>query len=143
MSVPDKQLERSAHEAFAFLFSDWNAKIVESRYERQNFGNGLVVIRAGNLLVRILRDRGQVSVEVGPENPSQWEWFDLERVIQILHGMTIGWPICDGTLTDLSRVLRENIPQLMSAFGVEQFQTTKMKLQTALEKALKPPVARG
>ena len=141
MSFPDKELEGSAHDAFAFLFSEWNAQIVQSRFDRQVFSNGFVVIRAGNAVIRIVRDRGVLSVEVGPERADAWDWFDLERVVQILRGMTIGWPISDGSLTDLGRILRENISEIMSAFSDERFPATKARLKTALEKAHRPPTA--
>ena len=139
MSSQDKELEKLAYDAFPFLFSEWNAEIIESRYEQRVFGNGFVVIRAANVLVRIVRDRNVLSVEIGPLNADLGDWFDLERVVQILHGLTIGWPISEGRVNDLGRVLRENLPDIMSGFASERFATTKARLQAALENARRPP----
>lgn len=139
MSFQDKELEKLAYDSFPFLFSEWNAEIIESRYEQRVFGNGFVVIRAANVLVRIVRDRGALSVEIGPLNADLWDWFDLERVVQILHGLTIGWPISDGRADDLGRVLRENLPDIMSRFAAERFPATKARLLAALENAHRPP----
>jgi hypothetical protein len=139
MTVPDEKLERMAHEAFGFLFSECSAELTESRYEPNCFGNGIVIIRVDRVLVRLVRDRGQLSVELGPLNADRWDWLDLERAVQVIQGLTIGWPISDGTIEGLARVLRANLTEIISAFAPEQFATTKAQISSALEKASRPP----
>lgn len=51
-------------------------EVVEERYDESNFGNANVVLVAGDFAMRIVRDRGQLFIDLA--NPNQ-KWVDADR----------------------------------------------------------------
>jgi hypothetical protein len=47
--------------------------------EAESFGNGLLVLEGDSLQLRIVRDRGQISFDVG--NLHETDWHSLEHIL--------------------------------------------------------------
>ena len=68
--------------SFIQPFEKYGFKIVEQEYYPSDFGNAYVTFE-DDLRLRVLRDRGQIFVEVSPlENPD--DWYDLRVVLEFL-----------------------------------------------------------
>ncbi len=142
MAVRDQELEKLAKESFPELFGNMNAKIIKSEFSAQHFGNGILVINLGTMLLRLVRDRGMIAVELAPCGADRWDWFNAERVIQIICGFPFGFPLSPDGVRGVGRVLYENLPEITNAFAAEQWPTTKARLQKIISENLSGPQVR-
>lgn len=76
---------------FRYLIEDYGFSVVEEEVV-PSFDNRIVVLRSNDCSIRIVRDRGDVLIQVGPCSASEtgWRdspghlWFDLGTVIAFL-----------------------------------------------------------
>ena len=70
-------------EHFRYLIDDYGFSIVNESYTTDS-GNGLVEFRSRSVHIRIVLDRGQVLIDIGPSPEVLDYWFDLSSVIEFL-----------------------------------------------------------
>jgi hypothetical protein len=71
-------------EHFHYLIDDYGFAVVSERFDPEAFGNSLVDFQSGNTAVRILLNRGQVTIDIGPYPRSPGYQFDLSSIIEFL-----------------------------------------------------------
>jgi len=69
---------------FHCLIDDYGFVVVSERFDPEAFGNSLVDFQSRNTVVRVLLDRGQVTIDIGPYPRSPGYWFDLSSIIEFL-----------------------------------------------------------
>lgn len=66
----------------ADFVSERRMHVVMERQDQASFGNALVVAASADFDLRIVRDRGQVALDVSPSG--QEEWHRLENVLAFI-----------------------------------------------------------
>lgn len=95
--------------------------------ESESFGDSAATFYSPELMIRVVRDRGQVSVDFG----SGWEpdeWFDLSFVADLV-GATGDQ---DDVLASLARFIDQHCVQLRHAFSPKHFPETKQVLTSKM-----------
>ncbi len=52
--------------SFQYLIDDYGFSVKDERYDPQSFGNSLVEFRSKETAIRLVLDRGQVLIDLGP-----------------------------------------------------------------------------
>ena len=60
-------------------------RVVRQAYHHEVFGNGYVDFQKGRVAVRVVRDRGQVAVEIGRAGWFKTEWHDMDWFLKAAH----------------------------------------------------------
>src|SRR3954470_8497276 len=76
----DREFEETAIRAFGFISSTSAPKVTRSDYDAQHFGDAVVELEGDKLKVRVVRDRGQILVDLAPLGCR--DWFDEDVVLQ-------------------------------------------------------------
>jgi hypothetical protein len=116
-------------EQFAFITLVPPPRILESRYDAQAFGNAALVLAGDALRVRVTRDRGQLLVELSPED--HYDWFDEQIVLQFVGAEAEARSLIEGefrVLAPSARAMRRHFPQILSAFQPSEWPRTKAAL---------------
>lgn len=71
-------------EEFRYLVEEYGFSVADERYDRDAFGNSLVDFQSSKVTIRVLLDRGEVTIGVGPYPLSSDYWFDLSSVLEFL-----------------------------------------------------------
>lgn len=66
-------------EKFRYLVEEYGFSVADERYDPDAFGNSLVDYQSGKTTIRVLLDRGEVTIGVGPYPLASDCWFDLSR----------------------------------------------------------------
>jgi len=76
---------------FRYLIDDYGFSVVYERYDEKVFGNCIVVFQSKDCRIRVVLDRGDIFVQIGPLSaPAVWSpasshlWFDLGTIIAFL-----------------------------------------------------------
>jgi len=77
-----------------------------------HFGNELEIFGSPSMQLRLIKDRGQWSIELGPADLSG-EWYDLQDVLSVA-GSSEETPSFD--LDALAQTLTENFPKIREIF---------------------------
>ena len=113
-----------------------NLQLRSDHYDEQNFGNALVEFQAGGVLVRFVRDRGIVTVEVGVGDrflsldflASEQGWVTRDAIEQHHQEEDLGQNLeIDGNEGDLYEALR----QALEDEGEDQVACIKNLLEPA------------
>jgi len=70
--------------SFQYLVDDYGFSIANERYDPQSFGNSLVEFRSETTAIRLILDRSQVLVDLGPISWNPNSWFSLSSVMEFL-----------------------------------------------------------
>lgn len=83
---------------FGYLMAQHGFVITHHEYHSEHFGNALVVLTSEDCRLRVILERGEVTVEAGPViAPVLWStytpdlWFDIRYVIDLLTNGTVKW----------------------------------------------------
>lgn len=132
-----KDVERS----FGRLIGEHCFRVLAGGYEAEDFGNALVVLESDGYSIRLVRDRGQVFVELAsPEDPGNW--YGLGRVLVALRGKPEEEELWSGSvnLDDAASVIEKYHAGLSEILGSERYARTRVELdrlgQVAKEKLL-------
>jgi hypothetical protein len=87
---------------FSFLYKRHSFRIVDSRHDSENFGNGLVQLANGIIEMQLTLDRGRFEIVLRPEDAST-EWFSITAVADVLDDTLPSTAYCEYAAT-LSRV---------------------------------------
>lgn len=120
-SIPLKQ---EVTEQLPWLIHDYGLRIVEDEFDPMSFGNSFVVLESPVLLIRFIRDRGQVFAEVASHSEPR-NWFNLEHVCELSTGRI---DALDLDLPSVGELLRINLPSLIELLGAK-FELTKRELE--------------
>ena len=60
-------------------------RVVRQAYHHEFFGNGYVDFQKGGVAVRVVRERGQVAVEIGRAGWFKTEWHDMDWYLRAAH----------------------------------------------------------
>lgn len=121
---------------FGYLFDDYGFDVIsETCFE--SFGNWVVVLRSNDCRLRIVQDRGEVSIAAGPLwSPLGWQagpWFDLRVITAFLtQGKVMPEYIpgkTDQQLERLSNLLRSYCDQICELFQERVFQQKRAELE--------------
>lgn len=130
--LKDRKLERRVRRVFPFVFCRYNGDVIFNKYDFWHNGNAIVVVKLGGVLLRVVRDRGQEILEVGPLNASDYDWVDFvkaERLIALNKGISLPWPPdAMPSLSDLGPRLEAILDDLMIAFSSLHYVETKSQL---------------
>jgi hypothetical protein len=123
-------------EFFGYLFDDFGFRVIsETHFE--SFSNWVVVLQSEVCRIRIFRDRGEVSIAVGPLwLPPGWQagpWFDLTVLISFLTNgkYTLEHAVGDTSqqLKRLADVFHLYYDQVCELFQEQVFQQKKGELE--------------
>ena len=132
---PDPEFEVQIRKDLRFLFDKYGAKIVSNTYDYRVFGNAVVVIAAGQLLFQVVRDRGEIRIDVapGPVSPIDGRWMELGGALAALtmddSSEKIPDPFYYATLSRAADFMEPALPQLREAFSEQQYETTSRKIR--------------
>jgi len=145
-------MERSAFydqvkERFCYLVQDYGFSVIHEEYYPESYGNAIVVLQSKDCRVRVLLEREQVLVEVGPLwAPEDWSshasdlWFDLTDITAFLTQGTDRWEYyfpdtsldhayrIDRQLIRLAGILRPYCGRVFRLFRPEVFQQKQEEL---------------
>lgn len=100
-----KRLSELVEDSFGWLLDEFGFTLIHEESYPQDYGNSIVVLESSECRLRIVLERGQVFVEVGPLHaPLDWAtqapglWFDITDVIPFMTHEDIEWqyPLRDG-----------------------------------------------
>jgi hypothetical protein len=64
------------------LCNSFDFIIEENKYDFESFGNEMIVLKADNIRIRFISDRGDINIEI---NKSDFKnWFSIECVLELL-----------------------------------------------------------
>lgn len=119
----------SVEKSFEQLIRTHGFRMLTAAYDRQDFGNTVVVLESESVLVRVVRDRGQVFVEIASV-AEPGNWYPLDRVIEATAGSGVEPP--GGTpmaLEVASSLIEENYSRLTAALDPHCYFETKRELE--------------
>jgi hypothetical protein len=105
------------------LFADLGLRLVDARYDDEVFGNAYVTLEGNDLRVRVVKDRGLVSVEVSPTADTRW--WPLDMVSELI-GATL--PGSDRVVGRYCAFLLDNYTSVALMFSVDRLAETNVRL---------------
>lgn len=125
---------------FCYLFEDHGFTVFSETYF-ESFGNWVIVLLSDSCRVRLLEDRGEVSIAIGPLwSPASWQagpWFDLPVVIAYLTDGKDKWEYKSGDTTQqlerLGSSLHQYCDQICEMFKDDVFQKKQEELRAIEE----------
>ena len=138
----EREFAREIREGLPFLFEKHSAEIVPNEGVRfpPPFDYALVTIAVGHLLIRFVRGRGELRIDVAARGKIQnWrDWKDLKTIRMVLDkSENSERPFRLRNLSDAERLLRIELPRLQEATSDDQWDLVKRKAN-----ALFPPLLR-
>jgi len=121
--------------AFRGLLERGALTIKWSTYDKEAFGNAEVVLGGHSLLVRLVRDRGDVFADARPAGASD-DWRPLERVLCAVGAESIH---AEGllSLVEAARLINEHLDALNIGLSSEEIAKTRRILEKLDEEATK------
>ena len=94
----------------ASFLNQQGCMIVEERRDN-SFGNVLIVLKCDSFLIRIVKDRGDILIDVGQREISQW--YAVENVVEFLCGVRPVDPAIglEDYFTQVSNLMRSDLNQ--------------------------------
>jgi hypothetical protein len=128
----DIPLKQEISESIPGLLEELGLHVVEDQYFPTSFGNSDVTLQSSRLLVRFVRDRGQVWAEVAPPT-APTSWWPLGFVLEAMQGRR---PEIQFDLPTAALLLRENFRELVEALG-PRLSETRREIEKRSEERLK------
>lgn len=122
-------IEEEVLRQLPWLLTQFGFIVIDARYDASSFGDSYVVLQAPTVRLRFVRDRGQVSLEIGI-NGEPVTWWHFEHFCELLEGQSLS-PILD--LETIGRLLQNNMPALVDCLGAK-FSETKREIEIIAEK---------
>ncbi len=129
-----------------FLIDDYQFSILEERYYPEAFGDCLVLMQSRDCRIRVVLDRSQVFIDVGPlaisALDSSSSWFDLMVIVAFVTQGSSQEPLIyeypddalapdaktDWQLSRLSRILQSNWESILNLFSQDVFERKQQEL---------------
>lgn len=144
---------RQVKQRFSYLFDQYEFAVIHEEYHGQNDGNAIVVLESPACRIRVLLEREQVLVDIGPLSaPEDWstpapnDWFGLTYVTGFLSKGTDQWEYAipqttldrnlriDRQLVRLADKLRPYCDLIICAFRPETYEQTQRELMDYQER---------
>lgn len=75
---PDAALEEKIQKGLSFLFRDFSATTESNARFPGAFGNAIVVVAAGAVMLRVVRDRDEFRIDIAPAHaPTEWSHLSV------------------------------------------------------------------
>ena len=103
---------------YAFLFKGNRTKFVSSITEG---ANEAIVVENGELRLRFVRDRDQISLELQSLSMQTKEWFSIDVIRQLITGEVLDKSILDN---ELNNFVENNLKKITNAFKRENLPET-------------------
>jgi len=118
--------------AFNELISDGTFFVEQIDYNNINFGNSLVILRSNyQVNIRFISDRGTFWCEVGQMN----EWYFIEDVFAVIEkSLEIKSTDFIDYITEISVLIKKNLPQIFLMFNSDNVVETKIKIKEIARK---------
>ena len=117
----DIPLKQEMGEILPGLLKEFDLRVIEDRYVPESFGNSYVTLQSPRLMVRFVRDRGQVWAEVAPVT-APTAWWPLGFVLEAIRGQL---PEIQFDLISAVGLLRGNLLELAEALGPRLSETNR------------------
>ena len=75
---------------FDFLFKDFGFSWASNNEEELGFDNCYVILKSDNCCIDIIKDRGNVLIEIGPSNSTDENAFYIDYIIDFINKDTTG-----------------------------------------------------
>jgi len=118
------QILRFVVEHMGFLWVGARFRIADSEVTTINGGNAFLVLESSAIRVRVVRDRGQLILEMQSRFATGTRWIGGEIVYRLLRGAK---PSSDLLDEDLAAFLGTDLEAIEDVFGVGQWQATYLK----------------
>lgn len=117
----------ATNRAFQDLLVNGDVSVGSFDYDAQAFGNATVVLAGRGFLLRLQRDRGDVSVDVASSTTPN-NWAPLERVLTAVGAVNVPE---EGLLTPekAADLVHENLALLEAGFSATGIAATRRKLE--------------
>jgi len=132
---------------FSYLFDQYGFSVIHEEYHGQNGCNAIVVLESPDCRIRVLLEREQVLVDIGPLSaPVDWstpapnDWFGLTYVTGFLSNGTDQWEYVipdtaldrslriDQQLVSLAEKVRPCCDLIVHIFRSEAYEQTQREL---------------
>lgn len=117
----DISLKQEMMQSLPRLPEELGLRFVEDLYLPEHAGDSYVTLQCSGLLVRFVRDRGQVWVEVAPAT-APTSWWPVTFVLEALQGKT---PQVQFNLQAAASLLRDHFSELEHALGSRLSETQR------------------
>jgi len=120
-------------DAFAFLEAEYGFQLVAFEAS-ESFDNGLLEFRADSCRLRVMRERGQIFVDMAHLKGA---WFDLPGILEFLSHMPLLDRLLAGGQTDprqVAGVLRQSFERAAALFTDSEAVATALGLEELREK---------
>lgn len=133
----DLELEEKVRKDLAFLFRDSAASIISNYCFPGAFGNVVLVLAAGALLLRVVQDRGEFRVDVAPGHaPTEWKLLAL--ALSAVEANTQNpIPASCSSVQQAAALLAVSLESLRTAFSPTNYASTKSRMYDIETKELK------
>lgn len=101
------------------LIAGQEMRMVSQEVDEQSFGNAVIEVTSQYLDLRVIRDRGQISIDISP--PHVACWTDLRNVLEFL-----GFESPPGDVAVLIQALSRHFDKVR-AFIAEDLQTNRFR----------------
>lgn len=116
---------RIKEEWYKKLVLDYDYIVTENVEDAQNFGNAVVVLSSTALIIRYVRDRSELRIELASHSEPNY-WFDLDIVYVFLND---GKNVFEKhSFEELNEYLLNNHGVIASLFAKDVYLKTKAKL---------------
>jgi len=82
--MTESMFNEQVKKQFWYLIEDYGFSVVDERYNPEAFGNSLVDFQSNSIVMRVLLDRGEVTVDFRPRTGPSNSWYDLGSVVEFL-----------------------------------------------------------
>ncbi len=107
------------------LVLDYDYVVEQNVEDAQNFGNATVVLSSTDLIVRYVRDRSQLRIELANHSDPN-HWFDLDIVYVFLNDEKKAFE--KHSFEELNQYLLSNHQAIADLFSGDRYLKTKVKL---------------
>ena len=128
-SGPDQDLQAKISDGLSFLFQRHSASVVSNQRYSKAFGNAVLVIQAGAILLRIVRDRDELRFDVAAAHANR-EWHRLTVAVAAIEP-GIEKPTLQScvTIQSAATLLLSNFDAISSAFQPSAYSKTKASME--------------
>jgi hypothetical protein len=138
----DPAMEEKVRNGLSFLFRDFSASVVSNQRFPGSFGNVVPVLAAATLLIRVVRDRDELRIDVAPGH-APTEWTLLTVAVAAAEGNTQN-PVLAYCISvnQAAALLEARFESLRTAFLPESYAATTSTIQDIEAKKLNEWVAK-
>ena len=125
---------------FEYLFEEYEFEIKEAVFDKESYGNSLILIESEHLRFKVINERGQIYIDVG--SCIEDVWFDLNVIINYINRSIEGlWEYDyfeDSTdleekiskqLKNVSETIKSHYDSIQKLFRKENYMDTKNKIE--------------